>query len=162
MALPCNLQIYLPRFIKFKPVENDELGGVHQGDGNTQLPLVNQFNVLVVEDNRSAREVAAARLCSMGFSVIEADSGPAAISILESTRQVDLLFCDLVLGGDMSGQEVAHWVYTNKPKCKILLTSGFTDKHVVELKANTPRWRVLQKPYKFDTLKKSIETLINQ
>ncbi len=148
--------VYLPRHNELDSNASEQTlrSNVSQTSSNQQL------SVLVVEDNRSTREVAVGRLESLGFSVIEADSGLAALSVLESDRKVDLLFCDLVLGGGMSGKEVAQWAHQHNPTCKILLTSGFTDKHLVELSADTPRWRVLQKPYKFNALQEAVESLM--
>ena len=156
-----SFQIYLPRYIESESKIEVLAANAEQYSSDSQPPLKNQYSVLVVEDNPSTREIVVNRFNSLGLSIIEAESAQAALRILESDRKVDLLFCDLVLGGEMSAQDLAHWTHTNCPSCKILLTSGFTDKHMVDFKADTPRWRVLQKPYKFDALKEAVENLIN-
>ena len=116
--------------------------------------------VLVVEDNSQVRELTVSQLQASGFRVLQADSGPAALEILRSTEIVDLVFSDLVMTGGMSGQDVAQWVQSHKPHCKILLTSGFSEQHVEAVDGYAQHWKVLEKPYRLAKLKKLITDML--
>ena len=67
--------------------------------------------VLVVDDTIETRVLIRRVLQRDRFRVIEADSGEAAIRLIESTRP-DLVVLDLRLPG-MSGLDVASWVRAN-------------------------------------------------
>ena len=80
--------------------------------------------ILVAEDEVLIRFVIADYLRECGFQVIEASSGDEAVSILESTVSVDLVFTDVQMPGSRDGFELAQWVRANRPGVPVLLTSG--------------------------------------
>jgi PAS domain S-box-containing protein len=87
--------------------------------------------ILVVEDDQRVRRVTVRRLKELGYAVIEAGDGPAALLALSQQEGVDLLFTDIVMPGGMSGIELAHEVRRRHPGLKILLTSGYAEPSVV-------------------------------
>jgi CheY-like chemotaxis protein len=84
--------------------------------------------ILVAEDEVLIRFVIADYLRDCGFQVIEASSGDEAVSILESTVSVDLVFTDVQMPGSRDGFELAQWVRANRPGVPVLLTSGDSKK----------------------------------
>ena len=64
--------------------------------------------VLVVEDDPDLRTLSLARLNLLGYRVLEAESGPAALAILDSGQQIDLIFSDVVMPGGVTGYELAR------------------------------------------------------
>jgi len=82
--------------------------------------------VLVVEDNTALRRLVARLLAELGYHVLEADGVRSALAVLETT-QVDLLFTDIVMSGDMDGFELARQSRSRWPGIKVLLTSGFAE-----------------------------------
>ena len=72
-----------------------------------------QFSV--VEDDARVRRVTVARLRSLGYEVIEADSGAAALSLLAAHPKIAMLFTDVVMAGGMNGDELADVALTAKP-----------------------------------------------
>lgn len=103
--------------------------------------------ILVVEDNPEVREVTIARLNELGFAVTAAESGPAAVALLEAGTTFDLVFSDVVMAGGMSGFDVAKWIEENKPGLKVLLTSGFVTEFAKRGHLPEASLKVLQKPY---------------
>ena len=83
--------------------------------------------ILVVEDDPRVRRVSVRRLKELGYKVIEAEDGPSALKALDRPDLVDLLFTDVVMGGGMSGIDLAQEVRRQHPDLKILFTSGFAD-----------------------------------
>ncbi len=112
--------------------------------------------VLVVEDNHDVRDVSVARLKSLGFKVLEADSGRAAINVLRSGAKVDLVFSDIVMAGGMSGFDLARWIGGNVPGMKVLLTSGFSPEVAHAEEGSDRKLRILRKPYSRAELSEAI------
>jgi signal transduction histidine kinase/CheY-like chemotaxis protein len=111
--------------------------------------------VLAVEDNASLRRVVVRQLHELGYRVLEAESAPAAMKILER-EPVDLLFTDVVMTGGSSGIELARDALARWPQLKVLITSGFPE---VKLNGNgraaIPA-RLLNKPYRKEDLARAI------
>jgi CheY-like chemotaxis protein len=104
--------------------------------------------VLVVEDNAEVRELTLQRVEGLGYVALEAESGPAAISILECGEHIDLVLSDIVMAGGMSGYDVARWISDHAPAVKVVLTTGYAAeeaRHDAHAPGATP---ILRKPYK--------------
>lgn len=84
--------------------------------------------ILVVEDDPMVRSYVTDQLRSLGYSVIEADSGSAALGLFATHGPVHLLFTDIVMPGGMSGPDLADEIARYYPTTKILFTSGYTQK----------------------------------
>ena len=100
-------------------------------------------SILVVEDDARVRRVTAARLRSLGYEVIEADSGAAALRLLATHPKIAMLFTDIVMPGGMNGDELAEAALDAKPDLKVFFTSGYAEPAVARLGAGA--W--LKKPY---------------
>jgi PAS domain S-box-containing protein len=116
----------------------------------TQLTVDTSATVLVVEDNRRLREVVVKQLTSLRFAVLEAANAQEALERLDCTRTVDLVFSDVVLPGGMDGIALTREVVKRYPDTKILLTSGFPGKQLVEAAGLGETVRLLSKPYRKD------------
>lgn len=80
--------------------------------------------VLLVDDDKSVRRIAAHSLRRLGHHVIEADDGYQALAILESSQHpIKLVFSDVRMPG-LSGDELARIVLQRWPGIPVLLTSG--------------------------------------
>jgi PAS domain S-box-containing protein len=93
------IEIYLPRTraIRGTPAVAVEQIDVPRGRGET---------ILLVEDNPSVRRVAAKALALLGYELVEAAEATTALGILESRRDISLLFTDVVLPGGIKGIEL--------------------------------------------------------
>src|SRR3546814_6891824 len=60
------------------------------------------------EDNADVRAMVVSQLHALGYRVTEADSGRAALAILERGDPVDLLFSDVVMPGAIGGVQLAN------------------------------------------------------
>jgi CheY-like chemotaxis protein len=67
--------------------------------------------VLIVDDNRIRREMFAATIRSLGYTVIQADTGADCMQ-KASSEQADLIIMQLTLP-TMSGAEVTGWLKSN-------------------------------------------------
>jgi len=103
--------------------------------------------VLVVDDDRAVRGFLVAVARSLGHRVIEAADGAEALAALAVAPEIELLFSDVAMPNGMTGYELAAAARRQRPRLKILLTSGFPAKDVLRRATLDPDIRVLQKPY---------------
>jgi PAS domain S-box-containing protein len=81
--------------------------------------------VLVVEDQAPLRAITARILGRAGYRVLEAGSGPEALSVAAaSTEPIDVLLTDVVMP-EMLGTMLAHTMSQGHPEMKVIFTSGF-------------------------------------
>jgi signal transduction histidine kinase len=83
--------------------------------------------VLVVEDENHVRTLTAAVLRKNGYRVLEAASGTDALDVFQDhSSEIDLLFTDVMMPGNLLGDELATRLRASKPSLAVLLTSGYT------------------------------------
>jgi len=115
--------------------------------------------VLVVEDDHSLRTVVVDVLESLGYAVISAESGPAALSLLDHGTEVDVIFSDVLMPDGMSGFQLAHEVQRRQPRRAIVLTSRMSgDTGIAE--KSTQSLQILPKPYKFEALSEAVAAAV--
>jgi CheY-like chemotaxis protein len=94
--------------------------------------------VLVVEDNPSVREVAAAMIEDMGFEVIVAASGSEGLKAIEERPDIDLVLSDVIMAGGMNGPEMAQKALTVRPELKVLFMSGYAPGSLRQMQEDLP------------------------
>ena len=117
-----------------------------------------QGRILVVEDEPSVREVTVAMLRSFGYEVFAAADGVGARDIL-AQQQVDLMLSDVVLPGER-GPEIAADVLRRTPELRVMFMSGYTDAEVFEGFPDRARVRLLQKPFRRETLRVQVAEVL--
>jgi len=114
--------------------------------------------ILVVEDEVFIRLAAADHLEDCGFTVLTAENAAKARALLEGDSQIDLVFTDVRMPGDMDGIGLAKWIMEHRPDIPVMVASGDAakDKVMKELCAE----HAFAKPYSFDDLTKRIRQAI--
>jgi CheY-like chemotaxis protein len=100
--------------------------------------------VLIVEDEPLVRMTAVGMIEEAGFDVVEAANADEAILILETRRDISVVFTDIDMPGSMNGLKLAHAVRGRWPPIKIIATSGHYAVRDGDLPDGT---RFLPKPY---------------
>ena len=116
--------------------------------------------ILVVEDDADLRQLAVRLLQSLGYQVVEAADGAEALAALESDRDIDLLFTDVVLTGGMNGRALAERARALRPGLRVLYTSGYTENTVVHHGRLDAGVELLQKPYRKAELARKIHNAL--
>jgi signal transduction histidine kinase len=117
-------------------------------DGDADVPMGRE-TILVVEDNVEVHELVVMTLNDLGYRVLSATSGPAALDIVRSGKPVDLLFSDVMMPGGMNGFELVRAAQSLRPGLKALVTSGYAG---VPHQPDSPAAPILVKPYGRSTL----------
>jgi PAS domain S-box-containing protein len=112
--------------------------------------------VLVVEDNEQVRDLTVRRLEALGYQILVAENGPAAIAVLEQRKDIDLVFSDVVMPGGLSGFDIAAWIKKHRPNVHVLLTSGFAPEMAHGGAAVGSDTTLLRKPYKQADLARTV------
>ena len=113
--------------------------------------------VLIVDDNTEVREVMAVILGSLGYEVLTAGDGAAALELIRSHCGIDLLVSDIVMSGGVTGFELAERARALRPGLPVLLTSGFPAGSV-----ETCNFPILHKPYRREHLAKHIRAALGE
>jgi len=152
-GLGTTVKLYLPRHIgeQTLPEENYE----------TDYPTASSEAVLVVEDNPDVRAFTVASLSELGYRVLQAADAEAAIPILRSDKQVDLLFTDVILPG-RTGRVLADEAVKLRPALKVLFTTGYSRNAIVHQGRLDAGVRLLQKPFTFDQLAVRIREVLDE
>ncbi len=153
------VRLYLPR-----STEAAALPAVEHAPEPDKSSAPATATILVVEDNPDVRAVAVRQLTELGYKVVEAASGKAALDILKAdAHQIDLLFTDIVMPGGMTGDILASEARMTRPGLKVLFTSGFPQPTAMHSGGQTleiVHGSMLSKPYrKYDLARRVRETL---
>jgi signal transduction histidine kinase len=98
--------------------------------------------ILLVDDDDAVREVTAAMLGDLGYEVSEANSGEAALDLIERGR-FDLAVIDFAMPG-MSGVELAQRVHKRTPEMPVLFVTGFAEREAL---AGISDRQIVSKPF---------------
>ncbi|HYC75052.1 response regulator [Brevundimonas sp.] len=82
--------------------------------------------VLVVDDDDAVREVTAGLLTDLGYNVVEAGSGGAALDLIERLDGIDAVVLDFAMPG-MNGADLARELRARRPRVPILFATGYAD-----------------------------------
>ncbi|GLV21705.1 hybrid sensor histidine kinase/response regulator [Sphingobium sp. TomMM35A] len=152
-----SVKIYLPRYHGLVPA-NDQLE-------EAPRPAVSggDETVLVCEDDEKVRAYAVEVLNELGYHVIEAGNGPAALEALEQPGEhIDLLFTDVVLPGGMTGADVAREAAARRPDIKILFATGYARNAIFHHGRLDPGVELLTKPFTYADLAGKVREVLDR
>lgn len=118
------------------------------------------LKVLLAEDEAMIRELIAAYLTNLGYTVLEAENGRDSLEKAKTAgpSSINLLITDLVMPV-MGGLELAAELRKLHPELRVLFISGYTD-DVVILEEAKARTAFLRKPFSFETLRQRVDSLL--
>ena len=114
--------------------------------------------VLLVEDEEGVRAMAAEYLHDLGYTVLEAGNGPAALRLLHSGPRVDLLVTDVGLPGGMNGRQIADAARERRPGLLVLFITGYAGSALDGQLA--PGMEVIGKPFALDALAAKVRAML--
>ncbi len=100
--------------------------------------------ILLVDDDGAVREITAKMLQDLGYDVVEAGSGGAALDLITREPRIALSLLDYAMPG-MSGAEVAQEVHKRRPGLPVVFITGYAD--LTALKEVGEDY-IIQKPFR--------------
>ncbi len=145
----------------YLPAQNGDAGIAERRSAAWDARTASGETVLVVDDDPRGRRVSLRRLKELGYAVLEAENGPAALKVLDDEKPIDLLFTDVAMPGGMTGVDLAHEARRRRPELKILFTSGYADPAVVKGGLLTMNAGWLDKPHSMNELRAKLRELLD-
>jgi signal transduction histidine kinase/CheY-like chemotaxis protein len=139
------VELLLPRS-HGTPAEQDSLSGL-QGAVSVERST---GHVLLVEDDNEVAALVTEMLAELGYEVTRTASAAAALGALANGRQVDVVFSDIMMPGDMNGIDLVQELRRRYSDLPVLLTSGYSEASKRE--AINKCVGILPKPYRLDEL----------
>ena len=107
--------------------------------------------VLVVDDIREQRDMAAKILTRLGYSPLTAENGQAALEILR-TESVDLVLLDMIMDEGFDGLDTYREIHKLNPALPCIIVSGFAASDRVKEALALGAGPYLAKPYSLNRL----------
>ncbi len=129
-----------------------DMAGLPCGANPTESGWRGTGTLLVVDDDKTARDTAATLLVHLGFEVLQAADGHEAVRcFLRSPKSICGVLLDATIPG-LDGREVARQLLANRPELPVLLTSGYDKNEVMKNFAGVPVNGFVQKPLELGVL----------
>jgi PAS domain S-box-containing protein len=118
--------------------------------------------VLLIEDDRLIRNLAATVLRDKGHEVWEAKNGSEALTLCEeSDKTLDLVITDIGAPG-MSGEDLMGFFAVRYPNVAIIHMSGFSQQQLLSTKVLPPNCYFLSKPFTVRQLMEKIQIALDR
>ncbi|MBL8835741.1 MAG: response regulator [Alphaproteobacteria bacterium] len=146
--------IYLPAWKGERPSSTAAAGPERRRD------LTGAGTVLLVEDEDAVRLFSARALRNKGYKVVEANSGEAALELLNTVGDdVDVLVTDVVMP-QMDGTQLIKLVRERRPDMKVVCISGYAEESFRKRLDSTAGVHFLPKPFTLDQLAGKVKEVI--
>jgi signal transduction histidine kinase len=126
-------------------------------DSAPPQPQQADATILVVDDDEQVLVTTADMVESLGYRVMTAPDGPAALAMIEHAADIDLLLTDYVMPNGMMGDELGRRAQNLRRDLKVLLLSGYAMTAPDEAPDELP---LLHKPYRQEELARAIRSAL--
>ncbi|HEY0116082.1 MAG TPA: response regulator [Allosphingosinicella sp.] len=116
--------------------------------------------ILLVEDEAMVRTVAERALTRHGYTVLTAESGEAALEILDREDQIDLMISDVVMP-TMDGPTTVRAARDSRPDLPILFISGYAEEQLRK-SIDIPNVAFLPKPFSVQQLAETVRDILGR
>ena len=122
--------------------------------------LLGTETLLLVDDERVVRDVGRAMLAKLGYQVLTAASGAAAIELYRAKRDaIAMVILDMIMPG-MSGGQIFDALKAIDPDIRVLLSSGYSiDGEATTILENGCRG-FIQKPFGLEQLARKVREVL--
>lgn len=121
----------------------------------------NNERILIVDDIKAQREIAASILRRLNYSVVAVSNGEAAIEYLR-TDNADLIVLDMIMDPGIDGLETYKGIIEHSPRQKAIIASGFSETdRVAEMQA-LGAGDYIKKPYTMEKLGMAVKNALGK
>jgi two-component system cell cycle sensor histidine kinase/response regulator CckA len=133
---------------------------VDKEDTETAPDLTGNGTLLLVEDEDAVRMFAVRALRNKGYTVLEAESGEAALEVLEQHGgDIDLLISDVVMP-NMDGPTLMREVHKDRPDLKVIFISGYAEDAFRKNLDPGAEFELLPKPFSLKQLAAKVKDVL--
>jgi CheY-like chemotaxis protein len=118
--------------------------------------------ILVVEDEPGVRDHTVETLKELGYRVLEAADGPAALAIIDKQPDIDLLFTDVGLPGGMNGRQLADEAQRRRPTLKVVFTTAYARNAIIHEGRLDPGVHLVTKPFTVAEVATTLRTVLGE
>ena len=122
--------------------------------GDTPTGARERATIFVVDDDVDVRELVVMMLDELGYQVVAAEDGRAAMDVLDRGEAFDLLLADVAMPG-LSGVDVARAVRERRGEVPVLFATGYPDLRAYH--AGLEGEDMIHKPYRMSDLAARLE-----
>jgi signal transduction histidine kinase len=149
------VKLYLPRLVS--PESEADRDPAEQ-----VLPKAAQSElILVVEDEEAVRGFTVEMLRELGYGILEAATGQAALRLIDANPGIQLLFTDVGLPGGVNGRQLADEALKRRPDLRVLFTSGYTRNAIVHGGRLDAGVALIGKPFTYAALAEKIRQVLS-
>ncbi|MBI5094823.1 MAG: PAS domain S-box protein [Candidatus Hydrogenedentes bacterium] len=150
--------IYLPRIDAAAPIEERP-----RTERRTEYEFAKGTEtILLVEDDPLVRSITVEALTAIGYNVLDAQDGSAALEMArEHPATIHVLVTDVVMP-QMSGQQVAREIVRARPETKVLFMSGYTEDAILRQGVLEGEISFLHKPFTPSILANKLRAVIEE
>lgn len=147
--------IYLPRLAKSSCPATEPAASPTAFTGGHET-------ILLVEDDDALRSSVRHCLAQLGYRLLEAASGAAALEVWQQHRnEIRLLLTDLIMPGGMTGRELGERLQRENPKLAIVYVSGYSADIFTKDYPPGPGIAFLAKPFPAQALARTIRAQLD-
>jgi CheY-like chemotaxis protein len=118
-------------------------------------------SILVVDDVKEQRDLAAGMLRKLNYNVSSVSSGEEAIAYLKE-HKIDLLVLDMIMDPGMDGLDTYRNVLEIHPRQKAIIVSGFSESDRVITAQALGAGAYVRKPYVIEKLGLAVKTELDR
>jgi two-component system cell cycle sensor histidine kinase/response regulator CckA len=160
MGKGTTFRIYLPRYFE-TPAEAKAEAEAVAAAVVEPTDLTGKGTILLVEDEDAVRTFAARALATRGYDVLQAESGEAALAIVDSFKgQIDLIVSDVVMP-NMDGPTLIKELAGRLPGVKIIFVSGYAEDAFAKSLDPDQEFHFLPKPFSLKQLASAVKEVMS-
>ncbi|MBI3653729.1 MAG: response regulator [Acidobacteria bacterium] len=117
--------------------------------------------ILLVEDEEALRQMVSRSLTMLGYTVLEASNGSAALALCAAyAEEIHLLITDVIMP-HLNGVELAEQIAALRPAIKVLFMTGYTGDTILHRQMTNYYMALLQKPFSPDVLARKVGEVLD-
>ena len=152
-------RIYLPRYVETAADRKQEEISLAAAPPEPS-DLTGKGTILLVEDEDAVRTFAARALATRGYEVLQAESGEAALAVVDAHEgRIDLVVSDVVMP-NMDGPTMAKELKHKLPDTPIIFVSGYAEDAFAKSLDPEQEFHFLPKPFSLKQLAAAVKEVM--
>jgi CheY-like chemotaxis protein len=153
-AIKVYSEVYKGTSFKILLPASDKPAELFNGVGKTD-DWQGSGTVLVVDDEKTVRDIGIEMLRELGFTAITAKDGREALELFKITPDIAFVVLDLTMP-HMDGEQCFRELKQLKPDVKVIISSGYNEQEVTQKFVGKGLAGFIRKPYRLATLREVV------